>query len=185
MSTPGRDKKVMGLSALAAQVARSGDKDLASEIMRDASSIVNPQPKNYQDFLLTWMLASGYSTVEPERSFSLLDETVGRCNEVLASAIRIAEFVDTNDEIVIDGEVQLGGFSSGPGSSIVKSLTSALSGFDNTIQTLATTDFQRTRDLANRFDRPEARVLAKMLVLRAVLGSKNQQSVAKPKAGVN
>jgi hypothetical protein len=176
MSTPGRDKKVVGLSALAAQVLKSGDKDLAGEIMRDASSFVNPQPKNYQDFLLSWMLASGYAAVEPDRAFPILDDTVGRTNEVLASAVRLAEFMDTGEEMVSDGEFQVGGFAGGPGGSIVRGLTSALTGFDGTLKLLATADFDRIRELTNRFDRPEARVLAKMMVLKALLGEKKPRS---------
>lgn len=174
MSMPGRDKKVTGLGTLAAQIARSGDKELAAEIMRDAATFVNPQPKNYQDFLLSWMLAAGYSSIEPERSFVILDELVGRCNEVLTSAIRIAEFMDTNEEMVVDGELQIGGFASGPGSSMVKNLAASLSGFDSVMQILANTDFQRTRDLTNRFERPEARVLVKMMILRSILGNQTK-----------
>jgi hypothetical protein len=173
-ATPGKDKKIIALSALAGQVVKSGDKDLAAEIMRDAAAFVNPQPKNYQDFLLSWMLAAGYASVEPERSFVILDELIGRCNEVIVAAIRTAEFVDTNDEIVVDGELQIGGFASGPGSAMVKGLTTSLSGFDSVLMTLAKADFQKTRELTNRFERPEARVLAKMLVLRAVLGDKTK-----------
>jgi len=180
MSTPGRDKKVTGLSLLAAQVLKSGDKDLADEIMRDASSFVNPQPKNYQDFLLSWMLASGYAAVDPDRAFSLLDDTIGRTNEVLASAIRVAEFVDTNEDIVVDGEFQVGGFAGGPGGGIVRGLTSALTGFDGTIKQLAKADFDRTRALTDRFERPEARVLAKMIVLKALLGSKKANPTNAP-----
>jgi hypothetical protein len=173
-ATPGKDKKIMALSALASQVVKSGDKDLAAEIMRDAATFVNPQPKNYQDFMLSWMLAAGYASVDPDRTFVILDELIGRCNEVIVSAIRTAEFIDTNDEIVVDGELQIGGFASGPGSAMVKGLTTSLSGFDSVLTTLAKADFQRTRELTNRFERPEARVLAKMLVLRAVLGDKTK-----------
>ena len=109
-----------------------------------------------------------------EHSRPRLDELIGRCNEVIISAIRTAEFIDTNDEIVVDGELQIGGFASGPGSSMVKGLTTSLSGFDSVLTTLAKADFQRTRELTNRFERPEARVLAKMLVLRAVLGNQTK-----------
>jgi len=57
---------------------------------------------------------------------------------------------------------------------MVKGLTTSLSGFDSVLTTLAKTDFQKIRDLTNRFERPEARVLAKMLVLRAVLGDQKK-----------
>jgi hypothetical protein len=179
-ATPGKDKKVLGFSALAEQVARSGDKDLANEIMRDATALVNPQPRNYQDFLLSWMLAAGYSSFDTDRSFLILDDIVGRCNEVIVAAVRVAEFADPAEEMIVDGELQIGGFATGPGSSMVKALTSSLAGFDSVIDKLSKADLQRTRDLTSRFERPEARVLAKMLVLRAVLGNKKSPAKTNP-----
>jgi len=178
LAMPGKDKKVTGLSLLAAQVYKLGDKDLAAEIMRDAASFVNPQPRNYQEFILSWLLAAGYSSMDSDRSFSILEDTVNRCNDVIEAAVKVAEFMDTNDEIIIDGELQIGGF--GGGASMLKSLTNTLAGFDPTIQALAKSDFQKTRDLTNRFNRPEARVFAKMLVLRAVLGKQQPKPAAKP-----
>ena len=71
--TPGKDKKLVALSMLAAQVAHAGDKELANEIMADAERLVNPQPKNYRDFLMTWILASGYAETDPNKAFPLLE----------------------------------------------------------------------------------------------------------------
>ena len=88
--TPGRDKKIMALSFLASQVAKLGDKELAVEIMRDAEALIDPSPKNYQDFLLTWMLASGYANADPDKAFPLLEETIGRANDTLAAFIKVA-----------------------------------------------------------------------------------------------
>lgn len=172
MSTPGRDKKVAGLSLLAAQVAKAGNKDLASEIMRDAASFVNPQPKNYQDFLLSWILATGYATAEPDKAFPLLDETITRANDLITAFIKVGEFIDVTEEVISDGELQVGAF----GGSMVRDLTRQLSMADSTIKILAKADFAKTRDLTNRFDRPEVRILAKMMVLRTVLGPKENPS---------
>jgi hypothetical protein len=139
MSMPARDKKVTALSMLAVQVAKTGDNDLANEIMRDASSFVNPQPKNYQDYLLTWLLATGYSTVDPERAFSMLEDTVNRANDLINSAIKIGEFVDVTEEIIADGELQVGAF----GGSMVRDMTKQLAAADSTIQTLSKADFDK------------------------------------------
>jgi hypothetical protein len=166
--TPGRDKKIMGLSMLATQVSRMGDKALATEIMRDAESMVNPSPKNYQDFILTWMLASGYATADPDKAFPLLEETIGRANDTLAAFVKVGEFVDVAEEMIQDGEVQVGAF----GGQMVRGLTRELGIADATIQVLAHADFGKTKALTNRFDRAEIRILAKMMVLRAVLDSK-------------
>jgi hypothetical protein len=163
--THGKDKKITALSMLAAQVAKAGDKDLASEIMRDAERMVNPQPKNYQDFLLSWMLASGYAEADPDKAFPLLENTILRANETISAFVKVAEFIDTSDEMVVDGEVQVGLFGGG----MIKDLTSGLGMATGTIRTLAKADFAKTKNLASTFDRTEIRILAKMLVLRAVL----------------
>ncbi len=173
MQTPGRDKKVVALGLLAAQVAKMGDKELAGEIMRDAEAMVNPSPKNYQDFLLSWMLASGYATVDPDKAFPLLEETIGRANDTLAAFIKVGEFIDVTEEMIQDGEVQVGAF----GGQMVRGLTRELGLADSTIQILAQADFGKTKNLTNRFERPEIRVLAKMMVLRAILNPKAPQSI--------
>ena len=164
-STPSKDKKLLGLSALAAQVAKAGDKELASEIMRDAAALVSPSPKTYQDFLYTWMLISGYAEADPEKAFPLLEDTVFRLNEVIGSLIRVGEFIDTSGQMIVDGEVQVGAFGSGMAGSITRQLTIATP----TVKSLMKTDLDRLYQIANRFDRVETRVLTKMIILRAAL----------------
>jgi carbon monoxide dehydrogenase subunit G len=164
----GKDQKIMALSMLAAQVAKAGDKELAGEIMRDAGAMVNPQPKNYKDFLLVWMLASGYAEADPDKAFPLLDDAINRLNDTITGVVRIAEFLDVAGEIVDDGEVQVGAF----GGSMIREITRGLGVVDGTLRSLAKADLVKTKALTNRFDRPEVRVLAKMLVLRAVMGNK-------------
>lgn len=170
MTTNAKDKKIMGLSLIAAQVARAGDKDLANEIMRDAAIVVNPSPKNYQDFILTWLLASGYAESDPDQAFPLIEDTIGRANSVINSFITVGEFIDVQGEMIVDGEIQIGPFGGG----VVRGLSSQIGLAEGTIKTLVKADFERTKGLTNRFDRPEARVLAKMIVLRAVLGKKKE-----------
>lgn len=181
MAAPGKDKKIMGLSVLAAQVAKFGDKELAAEIMKEAQALVNPVPKTYQDFLLTWMLAAGYAESEPEKAFPLLEETIMRANDTLAAFIKVGEFIDVAGEMIDEGEVQVGAF----GGQMVRGLTNELGMADATLRTLARADFKKTRDLANRFDRSEVRILAKMMILRAVLGegkNKPGEPEAEPEA---
>jgi hypothetical protein len=166
--TPGKDKKMMALSMLAAQVARAGDKQLATEIMGDAERYVNPQPKNYQDFLMSWMLASGYAEANPDKAFPLLESTILRANDTIAAFVKVAEFIDVQDEMIDDGEVQVGMF----GGSMIRGMTSELGLASTAVKSLAKADFQKTVNLTNTFDRSEVRVLAKMLVLRTVLDNR-------------
>jgi hypothetical protein len=172
MQTRGKDKQIMGLSMLASQVARAGDKQLAAEIMRDAEGLVNPNPKNYQDFMYTWMLASGYAEADPDKAFPILESAIGRANDLIAAFVKVGEFIDVTEEMISDGEAQVGAFGGG----MIRGLSRELGVAETTIQTLVKADFGKTRALTNRFERPEVRILAKMLVLRSVLGKKPEAS---------
>ena len=159
-----RSQKIIGLGMLATQVAKFGDKELAAQIMRDAEAFVNPQPRNARDFLCSWMLVSGYAETDPEKAFRLLDDLIYRGNDVINSAIKVAEFIDVNESIFIDDEIQLGDF----GSSMIRGMTGELGMALGPIRSLAKADFKRAAGLTDQFQRPEARILAKMLFLRAV-----------------
>jgi len=167
MSSAGRENKITALSMLASQVAKLGDKELAGDIMADAERLLPIQPKNYQDFMLEWIVISGYAEVDPDKAFPLLNGAIVRVNETLAALMKIGEFIDVNEDFIEDGEAQIGAF----GGSMVRGFTSelALVGTTATIRTLALADLKKTTAAANTFERPEARVLAKMLILRAVL----------------
>jgi hypothetical protein len=159
-----RSQKIIGLGMLATQVAKFGDKDLAAQIMRDAEAFVDPQPRNARDFLCSWMLVSGYAETDPEKAFRLLDDLIYRTNDLINAAVKVGEFVDVNQGIFVDGEVQVGDF----GSSMIRGMTGTLTMGIGPLRTLAKADFKRTAGLTDRIQRPEARILAKMLFLRAV-----------------
>lgn len=161
--------RLFALSALAAQIV-AVDKELALQIMDEAKNSMNSQPKNYQDFLQIWLLAGGYAQVDADKSFPILEDAIFRINDTISAAVKIAEFMDTSSEIIEDGEVQIGVFGGG----MTRELMRGLGATDATIRTLARADFARTRALTNKFDRPEARILAKMLVLRGIFGNKKE-----------
>ncbi len=168
--TKGKEKKIMALSMLAAQVAKAGDKELADEIMRDAERMVNPNPKNYQDFLYSWMLAAGYAEADPEKAFPMLEATILRANDTISAFVKVAEFIDTAEEIIDDGEVQVGMF----GGDMIRGMTRELGMANGTLNSLVRADFVKTKSLTDTFDRTEIRILAKMLVLRAVLDKREK-----------
>jgi hypothetical protein len=164
--------KMLALSSLAVQVGKMGDKELAMELMRESERFVSPQPKNYIDFMQSWVLSSSYAQIKPENAFPILEETAFRLNETIAAFIKVGEFIDVNGDLIIDGEVQIGGL----GSQIPRGILSSLGATDMTLTSLAKTDFPRTKSLTDKFDRAEVRILAKTLVLRAILGNKQKNT---------
>ncbi len=176
MQESNREKKILGISALAAMVAKSGDKELAASLMRDAETFVDRQPVNYQDYLHVWILAGGYAQSEPEKAFPLIEDSIMRLNDTISAFIKVGEFIDRTNEMIIDGEVQVGAF----GGSMVRGFDRTLSGANETLRQLAKADFDRTRQLPDRFDRPEIRMLARMLVIRAMFDVKQEGAEADP-----
>ncbi len=162
--------RLFALSALASQVAVAGDKELAVQIMDEAKNSVNSQPKHYQEFMQIWLLAGGYAQVDTDKAFPILEDAIFRINDTIAAGIKVAEFMDTSNEILEDGEVQVGSFGGG----MTRNLLRGLGAIDITIRSLAKADFARTKALTNKFDRSEARILAKMLVLRGIFGEKKE-----------
>ena len=157
-----REKKIMGLSMLGAYAKRAGDDKLANEVMREAEAIVPQNPKTYQDMLYVWALITGYAEVNPDRSFVLLEDTIFRVNGLIDAFVRIAEFIDVGEQMIVDGEFQLGGFGGG----MMRQVTQMSGMADGTLSTLAAADPQKLQAAASRFERPEVRVLAKIFVLR-------------------
>ncbi|MDM7922100.1 MAG: hypothetical protein QUS14_07345 [Pyrinomonadaceae bacterium] len=171
--TEGRGKKIMALGMLAAQVRKAGDTQLATDIMRDASALVSTNPKNYQDFMYTWMLISAYSQADPDKAYPTIEETILRLNDLISAFVRIGEFVDVAEEMIVDGEVQVGAFGGG----MLRGISGQMNIADSVLMTLAVHDFDKLKNVTNRFDRTELRVMAKMMVLRTVFGKKPEKNL--------
>jgi len=162
--SPNREQRMFSLTALAIQTAKLGDKELASEIMNEVQSAINLQPKNYREFIEVWLFAGSYAQVDAPKAFPILENAIFRLNDTISAFIKVGEFIDANNEFIDEGEVQVGGF----GNEIIGELLRNMGATDLTIRSLALADFGRTKDLTNKFDRTEVRILAKMLVLRSV-----------------
>ncbi len=164
-AAPGRLEKVTILSAVATQIANAGHRELSVELMSEAAAFVPMNPKNYQDFMLMGVLVSGYAYVDPQRAFPIIEDAIMRGNGLISAFVRVGEFIDLNEEMIVDGEVQVGGF----GGDFMPGMKAVLEMANPVIKPLGDADFAKMAALTNRFDRPETRVLAKMLVLRAML----------------
>jgi hypothetical protein len=165
--------KVFALSALAGQVKTLGDDELAIEIMREANVLVKQNPQNYVDYMLVWSLATGYSKVEPDEAFLLIEGAIFRLNETIAAMVKVAEFIDVRGDFVIDREVQVGAF----GGSMTRGVIGAISTSDNVLRDLSIADFDRTKGLVQKFEQPEVRILVRFMVLRSLLQNSKTKAI--------
>jgi hypothetical protein len=167
-----REEKLLVFAGIVSQLSVAGEKDLAKEVIEDSGFIQNQNAKNYMEFGTNLMLSYAYADVEPAKSFEIMESTIFQINDFMASALKILEFVDANDELFSEGEIQLG---IGPAGNIVREISTSIPQAKDYIKKLAKADFERTKTLADKFQRPEARFLARMIILRSLVKAKEAQ----------
>ncbi len=163
------DGFILVVVALAKFSLISADKEVADVLMKEAEVYVRPENKTYLDYVGKLALAGGYSRHQPDKSFALV-ESMATINEVIESAVKLGGFVDVGLDLMPNGEASapalLGDWEVIGGISPNNELPMF-------IQNLAKADFQRTKGLADKFDRNEVKMAAKILILNSLLGEKN------------
>lgn len=169
--TKSKSQKIGGLAALAGSVAKIGDKRLAAEIMLEAERLVERNPKNYMDLMNSFAFAAGQAVVDPDKAFPIFSDLIVRSNELISAVVTIAEFIDVNEEVIAEGEFQVGAF----GGQMIQGFIRGAGVADSATKLLIDADFEKTKALTNRFDRAELRILSKVMILRTILGNEVTQ----------
>ena len=150
-----RNLKFNSLVNVAAQAVFAGEKEIAVGLLDEAESFTNLQPKEMREFAEIWTLAKGYASVKPEKSFTLVEDTIFRLNDVINAYVKFSEF-QSGEAMVENGELKMGDYGS------------QMFGFfyhsGDLIGQLAQADFLRTKALADKFERPEFRVETRLMI---------------------
>lgn len=145
------------------QVASDAEKTnpkLASQILEEAKQIANHRATGYEHFEQQLRVAHAFATVDPARSFEMLEPAISHLNELLAAAAVLSGF-ETN--IFRDGEMSIQGGGNG--------LISTISRYGQELGRLARFDFERSEILASRFQFVEPRIIARLAIVRGLLGT--------------
>ena len=153
------DERVATLTELVVALAKRGDKEAAEKLMDEANQFLPARLKRKPNLETTLKIGSAYAQVQPERGFSLIENSIVQMNELIAAGLMIDEFYDygttDSDEVLFDAMERQG----------VLHATNAVA----TIKTLATVDFDRTVGLADKFARPEIRTFTRLKIAEALL----------------
>ena len=139
------------------------DQAMAVKLLDEAAPLVNQPARTVTQLGTQAMLLNAYAAIEPKKAFAILETMASRLDELIPSAIALAEFVG-EDEMVENDELHMGMLSLMLGGE--RLLPAELMA---TPKILARADFARLRNLAERFQRPEARTLARLIVVMSVL----------------
>lgn len=154
---PNDEQRIDLLLQLAARSQNANPK-LALQLLEEARQITNKRATSYQQLDLQLRVADAFKDVEPDRSFEILEPGIMQLNELLAAASTLSGF-EVN--VFREGELPLQG---GNG------LITMVARYGQRLGALATKDFERAQSLANRFQMSEPRIVARLAIVRGLLG---------------
>jgi hypothetical protein len=148
------------LIKLAEAVTEKGDKKAVLEILQEAQGLMNSKARNKNELEAQLRIAEAYSAIDVDRSFALFSSAFDQLNDLLRATALIANFgglpmTIKNDEFVIES------------SSIIPYGFATVS--SRTIRTLALSNFDKTKEMFDRLQRPEVRIAAYLFMAKSIL----------------
>lgn len=159
-----KEQRAMAMAELAILLEKKGEHDEAVKLLDDAQALVKVdlRSESQSNALMAFMLA--YALVNPAKAFAIIEPIVDRANDDISKLLLLDRIVKSgatkNGEIVMQQPgipLDFAMFKYGPG-----------------IVALANADFNRTKSLADRFQRNELRLMARLLLAQALLHSDEQ-----------
>jgi hypothetical protein len=139
------------------------DRETASKLMDEAKRLIDDTPQDgdaITDFL---RVASGFAYVDPTVAFSMLDAFATQASEIVTAAALLAKFEKGNTGFK-NGEMVLTRGLPRVGNSIFQ--------YGKELNLLANSDIDRLRNMADKFQRDDARILLKLYIVQAFFGKK-------------
>ena len=140
---------------------------LALQSLEEAKQIVNRRATSYEHFEQQLKVAHAFASIDPARSFEVLDPGISQLNELLQAASVLSGF---EINMFRDGEMAIQG---GNG------LTAVVNRYGQELAVLARSDFERSETLAGRFQFTEPRIMTRLAIVQGLLGVK---PIAGPRA---
>src|SRR5687767_1850178 len=157
MSRMQNDGEKIGFLVQLATEAQKTNRKVATQLLEEARQMTNRRATNYEQIEQQLRVAHGFATVDPARSFEVLEPAIGHINELLSAAAILNGF---EINMFRDGEMTMM-----PGNG----LTSMISRIGQELAVLADTDFERADVLAGRFQLTEPRIMTRLLIVQGLL----------------
>lgn len=153
------EERVMALAQLATGAAAKGEKKIALQLLNEARGMISARAKNFAQLSAQLMVARAYAPLDASRSLTILEPIIDQLNELLAAATVLGGFF--TDELVRDDEIMM--------EPLAMIFNEFFMRYVGDVNALARADFERTRALADRFQRDEVRTIARLLIAQSIL----------------
>jgi dsDNA-binding SOS-regulon protein len=170
-----KDERAGALVQMAYMAATRKDKKLALQLLEEARPLVSPKPKSDAQLYTLLQIARVYALVEPPRAFEMIESLVDQANNLLSAASVLSGF------LLPSGVFKKGEMVLPPGYSNV---SVQFRQFGKELGALALLSFERTKAAADKFQRNEARIMARLFIVQGVLSQQLGSGVALYEGGV-
>lgn len=147
------------LIQVAAMASAQNDTKTARQCLAEAFDMIGGRASNYQRLQAQLQVAQAYAPLDPDRSFDIMAPIVEQLNDLMAAAAVLDGF--ENNYLQDDEWISSGG----------SSLSNMAVTCEQQVAALARTDFDRAKSLADRWQRSEVRLRARLLIAQAVLSN--------------
>jgi hypothetical protein len=158
------DERIGMLIQLARAAAVKGNQKVALGFLEEASTLNAGRPRGQVQFGQELQLAHAYATLAPARAFEIVEASITHLNELVGAAAVIDGF---GQEAFAQDELK------GQDGYLWGVLATQCA---ETLAALAPVDFDHARSAADRFQRAELRLPARLAVARAILSKEDERS---------
>lgn len=152
------DEERLSLLLQFANNLRIQNPKLSLQLLDEAKELVSRRATTYAQFEAQIDVAEAYAELDTAKSFETLEPGINQINELLSAAAILSGF-EVN--IFKDGELPLKGGGS---------LPALVMRYGTELAALAKEDFERAQSMTEKFQLAEPRILARMTIVRGVLG---------------
>src|SRR2546425_8975 len=154
-----REQRAMAMAQLAILLEKKGQHDDAVKLLDDAHALVKVDLANEKESNALLAVMLGYSLVETPKAFAMIEPIIDRTNEDVSRLLLLDKIVKSG--AVKNGEILM--------NQPQIPIDFAMLQYSPGVVALGKADFDRTKGLADRFQRNELRIVARLLLAQAVL----------------
>lgn len=166
-----KEERARAMSELAITLEKKGKHDEALTLLNEAQTLIKTGFENDTQAKALLALVGAYALVEPARAFGIIERTIDRANDEMAKLLLLDKFISTG--IIKKGELSMQHSTMIP-------IDFAVFKYGKSVAALANADFDRTRAAADRFERNELRLMARLLLAQALLRHDDQALQKEP-----
>ena len=155
-----KEERARAMACIARLLEKKGDHDEAVKLLDEARTLIKADLNSETQTNALLELVLAYALVEPAKAFAILERTVDRANRELAKAILL-------DKIVRSGAIKKGEIRLQQAGMIP--IDFAMMKYGEGVAALGNADFDRLKAVADRFERNELRLMARLLLAQALL----------------